>query len=409
MKLLKNLLVRIAIAIVIGLLVGLIAPEWLSRVFATFSSLFSGFLGFAIPLIIIGLIIPAIAEFGLGAGKWLGITAGIAYTSTILAGLYAMAAGFLTFPFLLPKDGLGETADPEAAGFEPFFSVEIPPVFGVMTALVVAFVMGLGITALKTRVLREAFMELREVINLVISTVIVPLLPVYIFTIFATMTADGTVGTIIMDMLPIVVLAFVLTALMLVAQYTVAGAIAGRNPIKALAAMLPAYATALGTSSSAATIPVTVRSAQNAGVSKPVASFVVPLCATIHLAGSTVKITLFALAIMWSTGMEISVAALIGFVFLLGIAMIAAPGVPGGAIVTAAALLQSNLGFDEAQVGLMIAIYVAIDSFGTATNVTGDGAIAMIVDRFSKDDFQDGGTAAENSSGGAPSATAASA
>ncbi|MDO5645273.1 MAG: dicarboxylate/amino acid:cation symporter [Dermabacter sp.] len=382
-KALNSLLGYIVIAIVLGILVGYVSPDWLSRIFSTFSSLFASFLTFIIPLIIIGLITPAIAEFGKGAGKWLGITALIAYSSTVLAGLYAIAAGYLTFPWLLGGDStLEDVADPSAS-FEPFFTLEIPPVFSVMTALIVSFVVGLGIISVRATTISSAFVELRGIVNVVISRVIVPLLPPYIFCIFANMTSAGAIGKIIVQMLGIVILAFVLTVLMLIAQYTVAGLVAGRNPFSMLVKMLPAYATALGTSSSAATIPVTVRSAEAAGVSKPVAAFVIPLCATIHLAGSTVKIVLFGFAILWATGGDIQLSALIGFVLLLGIAMIAAPGVPGGAIVTASALLQEQLGFTEAQVGLMVATYVALDSFGTATNVTGDGAIATIVDKLS--------------------------
>lgn len=163
----------------------------------------------------------------------------------------------------------------------------------------------------------------------------------------------------------------------------VASAIAGRNPLTSLRTMLPAYATALGTSSSAATIPVTLRQAIAMGVRKPIASFVIPLCATIHLAGSTVKIVSFSLAVMFLAGVQVNIPVFVGFIFMLGITMVAAPGVPGGAIVTAAGLLSSMLGFTEPQVALMIATYIAIDSFGTATNVTGDGAIAMIVAKIS--------------------------
>lgn len=252
-----------------------------------------------------------------------------------------------------------------------------------MTALITSFVFGLSAVAVKAKTITTSFIELRAIVNLVISKVIVPLLPPYIFCVFATMTAGGAVGEVILQMLAIVLLAFVLTVIMLLAQYIVAGAIAGKNPFRLLGKMLPAYATALGTSSSAATIPVTVRSAEAAGISKSVANFVIPLCATIHLSGSTVKIVITAFAIMWATSADISLAALIGFVFLLGIAMVAAPGVPGGAIVTASALLIEQLGFTEAQVALMVAVYIAIDSFGTATNVTGNGAIAAIIDKFS--------------------------
>ncbi|MDU1123517.1 MAG: cation:dicarboxylase symporter family transporter, partial [Dermabacter sp.] len=265
----------------------------------------------------------------------------------------------------------------------PYFEVAMDPIFGVMTALITSFVIGLGIVAVRATTIHEGFLELRKIVNTTISKIIVPLLPLYIFAIFENMTAKKEVFDIIMKMLPIVVLAFVLTAIMLVLQFTAAGVAKHRNPFVMLGKMLPAYATALGTSSSAATIPVTTRCAEDAGVSKPVANFVIPLCATIHLSGSTVKITLFAFAILWTTHGDYSFASLLGFVAMLGVSMIAAPGVPGGAIVTASALLAEQLGFSEAQVGLMVALYVALDSFGTATNITGDGAIAAIVDRLS--------------------------
>lgn len=382
-KVLNSLLTKIVIAIVLGILVGLVAPDWLSRGTATFSKLFGNFLSFIIPLIIIGLITPAISEFGKGAGKWLGVTAALAYASTLVAGIYTIAAGYLTFPTLLGSGTqLGGVAEPETS-FEPYFEVAMDPIFGVMTALITSFVIGLGIVAVRAKTIHQGFLELREIVNTTISKIIVPLLPLYIFAIFENMTAKHEVFDIVMKMLPIVVLAFVLTAIMLVLQFTAAGVAKRKNPFVMLGKMLPAYATALGTSSSAATIPVTTRCAEDAGVSKPVANFVIPLCATIHLSGSTVKITLFAFAILWTTHGDYSFASLLGFVAMLGVSMIAAPGVPGGAIVTASALLAEQLAFSEAQVGLMVALYVALDSFGTATNITGDGAIAAIVDRLS--------------------------
>ena len=382
-KVLNSLLMKIAIAIVLGILVGLVAPDWFSRGAATFSKLFGNFLSFIIPLIIIGLITPAISEFGKGAGKWLGVTAGLAYMSTLIAGTYAIAAGYLAFPVLLgDSTKLGGVSEPKTS-FEPFFEIAMDPIFGVMTALITSFVIGLGIVAVRATTIHEGFLELRKIVNATISKIIVPLLPLYIFAIFENMTAKKEVWDIIVKMLPIVVLAFVLTALMLVLQFTAAGVAKRKNPFVMLGKMLPAYATALGTSSSAATIPVTTRCAEDAGISKSVSNFVIPLCATIHLSGSTVKITLFAFAILWTTHGDYSFASLLGFVAMLGVSMIAAPGVPGGAIVTASALLAEQLAFNESQVGLMVALYVALDSFGTATNVTGDGAIAAVVDRLS--------------------------
>ncbi|GGK56046.1 sodium:proton antiporter [Ornithinimicrobium pekingense] len=378
-----GLLLRIVLAILLGIVLGLFLPEAVVRVFVTFNGLFGNFLSFIIPLIIVGLITPAISELGKGAGKWLGITAAIAYGSTIFAGLMAFLVCMLVLPRMLTEGSYDEVSNPEEALLTPYFTVEMPPVFGVMTALLVAFVVGIGLTLLRTDTLHKGFVELRSVVEMVISAVIIPFLPLYVFGIFLNMTRAGQVWDVVTTFAGVILLVFALTLGLLLLQYTVAGAITGRNPLRALRTMLPAYATALGTSSSAATIPVTLRQAVEAGVSRPVASFVVPLCATIHLAGSTTKIVSFSLAVMLLSGIEINVGIFIGFIFMLGITMVAAPGVPGGAIVTAAGLLTSMLGFTEPQVGLMIATYIAIDSFGTATNVTGDGAIAMVVDKLS--------------------------
>ncbi|MGO0576726.1 dicarboxylate/amino acid:cation symporter [Ornithinimicrobium panacihumi] len=382
-----GLLPRIGIAILLGILVGLWSPDWLVRVFATFNGLFGNFLSFIIPPLILGLITPAIAELGRGAGKWLGITAAIAYASTLFGGVMAFLVCMAIFPRMLRPGSLDEVGNPEDALLSPFFTVEIPPPFSVMTALILSFVIGIALTLMPKGVLQQGFVEFRTVIEKVITGVIIPLLPVYIFGIFLNMTSGGQVFEVIATFIGVILLVFALTVLLLLVQFTVAGVIAGKNPLTALKTMLPAYVTALGTSSSAATIPVTLRQAIAAGVRRPIASFVVPLCATIHLGGSTVKIVSFSLAVMFLSGVPVNIPLFIGFIFMLGITMVAAPGVPGGAIVTAAGLLSSMLGFTEPQVALMIATYIAIDSFGTATNVTGDGAIAMIVDRLSGDDF----------------------
>ncbi|QIK72687.1 dicarboxylate/amino acid:cation symporter [Propioniciclava coleopterorum] len=380
-----GLLPRILIALALGIVCGLFFPPALARVFVTFNGLFGNFLTFIIPLIIVALITPAISELGRGAGRWLGITAAIAYASTLFAGLLALVVGGAVFPLILdPTNAPGSLGNPEDALLAPYFTVEMAPVFGVMTALVLSFVVGLGMTFVPSATMQRGFVELRAIVEKVISGVILPLLPLYIFGIFLNMTVAGQVWSIIVTFVAVIALVFALTVVVLLVQFGIAGAVARRNPLRALATMLPAYATALGTSSSAATIPVTLRQAIKAGVNPPVASFVIPLCATIHLAGSTVKITAFSVAIMVLSGMPIDPLTMVGFVCMLGIAMVAAPGVPGGAIMTAAGLLSSMLGFNEAQVGLMIATYIAIDSFGTATNVTGDGAIALIVDRLSK-------------------------
>ncbi|MDN6328313.1 MAG: dicarboxylate/amino acid:cation symporter [Dermabacteraceae bacterium] len=379
-----GLLSRILLAIVLGILLGLVMPEAIARVFTTFNGVFSGFLGFLIPLIIVGLVTPAIAELGHGAGKMLAATAGIAYLSTALCGMFALAFSLLLLPRMLGDARIDTLANPADSSIAPYFELQIPPVFEVMTALVLAFCLGIGLTLVTKGALQESFVQLRTIIVRIIEAIIIPLLPLYIFGMFLGLTMNGQIWTVIGTFLTVILLVLAMTVVVLLAQYAVAGWAMGRNPLRMLWTMLPAYATALGTSSSAATIPVTTACAKRNGVPDAIADFVVPLCATIHLSGSTLKITTFAVAIMIVTGMPLNVGALVGFVLMLGVVMIAAPGVPGGAIMAAAGVLTSILGFGEAAVGLMIAAYIAIDSFGTATNVTGDGAIAALMTRFSK-------------------------
>ncbi|AKK04324.1 dicarboxylate/amino acid:cation symporter [Corynebacterium epidermidicanis] len=383
MKLTQSLLFRVIVAIILGIICSLFFPAPLARVFVTFNGLFGNFLGFFVPVLIFALITPAIASLGKGAGKWLGVTTGIAYVSTILSGLLAFGTAKLLYPHIL-QHGTPQAADIDAGALAPYFEVEMPAPMEVMAALLLAFTVGLGMTAVKSDTLYDAADQLRNVIMRVIEVFVIPLLPVFIFGIFLSMGMNGNLVETLTSFGTVLLLATAMTWVVLILQFLCAGVIAGRNPFVALRNMLPAYGTALGTSSSAATIPVTYKSALKNGVSESVAGFVIPLCATIHLSGSMMKITLFALSILFMSDMDISVGKVMGFIFLLGIMMIAAPGVPGGAIMAAVGLLQSSLGFDDSQVALMIAAYIAIDSFGTACNVTGDGAIAMMVNKFAR-------------------------
>ena len=383
-----GILVWVLAAIALSLALGAIRiggepflPQAVGRVFATFSALFSQFLTFAIPLIIIGLVTPAIADLGRGAGRWLGITTAIAYASTLFSGFLTYVVCAALFPRLLASTSLSGVEEPGSA-LETYFSIEMPAAVPVMTALLLSFVVGIGLSLIPRGVLRKGFIEFRAIITRLIERIIIPLLPLHIFGIFLNLTYTGEAWSVMRTLLRVVVVVLVLEVVILGVQYVVAGIIGGRNPVRALATMMPAYLTALGTSSSAATIPVTLAQTRRNGVSDAVASFTIPLCATIHLAGSTSKIFSFAFAIVLTQGLSVSTAQWVGFIFMLGITMVAAPGVPGGAIMAATGLLSSMLGFDDAQVALMIATYIAMDSFGTATNVTGDGAIAIVVDRL---------------------------
>lgn len=385
MKLSKiPLLLRIAIAIVLGVLLGQISPLWFAQLFATFNGLFSNFLSFIIPLIILGLVAPAIGELGKGAGRLLVLTAIIAYASTLFSGFFTYLSCQSIFPHILSSNvDLNIAQNIDEADVTPFFTISMPPIMEVMSALILSFCLGLGLSFIKGNTLMNAFIDFRDIIGMIISAVIIPLLPIYIFGMFLSISISGQAYVVIGLFFKVILVIFVLHILLLLIQFVLAGAISKRNPLRALKNMLPAYATALGTSSSAATIPITLECTLRNRVNPNIASFVVPLCATIHLAGSTMKIVGFSMAIMYFFNMPIDFMTFVGFIFMIGIAMVAAPGVPGGAIMAAVAVIQSSLGFNEQMIGLMITLYIAVDSFGTACNVTGDGAIALIVNRIS--------------------------
>lgn len=377
------LLVLIIIAIALGIGAGYIFPDWLTRVFVTFNAIFSQFLGFIIPLLIVGLVAPAIIEIGGKAGKMLLFTVALAYVMTILSGLFSYFTSTTFFPSLINVDQY-LAAEAGAKEFEPYFTIEMAPLMTVTSALVLAFVLGLCVArfAADRTALRSVLCDFRDVIVMVIKSVIIPLLPIYIFGIFLNMTGSGQVGSILLTFIKVIGVIFVMHIVLLIAQYIIGGAIGGKNPFRCLATMLPAYFTALGTSSSAATIPVTLRQTKAMGVDPAVADFTIPLCATIHMSGSTLKIVACSLALMIAQGYHYDFSMYMGFIAMLAITIVAAPGVPGGAIMASLGLLSSMLGFSEADNALMIALYIAMDSFGTACNVTGDGALSLIVNRF---------------------------
>lgn len=376
-----GLLPRIIAAIALGIAAGSFIPGELVRAFVTFNGLFSEFLGFIIPLIIVGLVTPAIADIGKEAGKMLVVTTLVAYGATLFSGFLSYFTGIIVFPSMITPGASIEQIS-EAHDIVPFFTVAIPPVMNVMTSLVLAFTLGLGIAHLTSDALKNVCNDFKGIIVKTIQAVILPLLPVYIFGIFLNMTHSGQVMNVLAVFLKIIGVIFLLHIFLLVFQYSVAALFVRRNPFRLLERMLPAYFTALGTQSSAATIPVTLRQTVKNGVSEEIAGFVIPLCATIHLSGSTLKIVACALALMMMQGMPFDFPMFAGFIFMLGITMVAAPGVPGGAIMASLGILSSMLGFGESEQALMIALYIAMDSFGTACNVTGDGSIALIIDKF---------------------------
>ncbi len=376
------LLLAVVFAIIAGIIGGLYLPDGIVRLFITFNSLFSAFLGFIVPLIILGLIAPGIAELGSKAGKLLLITVALAYAFTLFSGFFTYFVCKASFHFVLGSITMTEFA--EAASLKPYFTLDLPPIMGVISALVFAFILGLGIASCEGNTLKKIMEEFKDITYKTIDKVIIPLLPLFICGIFMDITVSGQVIGILSVFVKLVAVIFLITIVMLLIQFIIAWIVSGANPFISLKNMMPAYVTALGTQSSAATIPVTLRQTLKNGVAENVASFVIPLCATIHLSGSTMKIVACSLAIMMISGMPFDLYMYAGFITMLGVSMVAAPGVPGGAIMAALGVLSGILGFDEKAIALMIALYIAMDSFGTACNVTGDGAIALIINKIYK-------------------------
>lgn len=376
-----GLLPKIIIAIVCGVVFGMFLPGEVVRVFLTFNGIFSQFLGFLIPLLILGLVAPAISDIGQGAGKMLLATTALAYFATVTSGLLSYAVSELTFPSLIDTQTTAASLSTTEA-MAPFFTVEIPAPMNVMTALVLAFTLGLTTATMQSVALKNVMKDFMQVIIKTINVAIIPLLPIYIFGIFLNMAYTGDAARVLTVFVKIIGVIFVMHIFLLIFQYCVAGAFVGKNPFRLLGRMLPAYFTALGTQSSAATIPVTLRQTIANGVNKSIAGFVIPLCATIHMSGSVMKIVACAIALMMMQHISYDFVTVIGFILMLAISIVAAPGVPGGAIMASLGVLASILGFTEADQALMIALYIAMDSFGTACNVTGDGSLALLIDKW---------------------------
>ena len=378
-----GLLPRLIIAIVLGIILGLFGPAVIVRILITFNGLFGNFLNFVIPLIIMGFVIPGIADLGSEAGKTLAITAGIAYLSTITFGTATYFTGSAVLPHFIDPCTMNFNPDQNTGKvLEPFFTSPMDPIFSVTTALIMSFILGVGIAAVKGEFLKKAVHEFSDIITKLISNIVIPLLPIHIAGIFANMAYQGTVAKVLSVFSKVFIMVIILHWLTILIQYSIASSAGGGSPFKKIKTIFPAYMTAIGTQSSAATIPVTLRQTYKMGVNKGIADFVIPLCATIHLSGSTITLTSCSMAILMLQGADVTLHHMFPFILMLGVTMVAAPGVPGGAVMAALGILQSMLGFTEPMTALIIALYVAQDSFGTACNISGDAAIACLVNKI---------------------------
>ena len=380
-----KLILKLLLGISGGLLIGLLAPEALVRLLVTIQTIIGALIVFLIPLIILFFITHGISSLPHSSGKLLGLTIAMAYLSTIIATLIACSIALLVLPDLL--SGVDpDFVNVEAQEILPFIEFRVEPVMDVITALLMAFLFGIGIQltsfSVNTTALKDIVEQGKLIVEFAIRKIVIPLLPFYIAGIFTELAVSGTAFVYLFTFAKVLVLVIVLHWLWILVLYAIAATVSGRNMFSLIKIMLPAYVTAIGTMSSAATIPVTLRQAQQNKISEPTREFVIPLCASIHLSGSSITIITCAVAVMLLTPSlpTPGLLMLIPFILTLGVITIAAPGVPGGTILAALGILASILGFDEATLALMIALFLAQDSFGTACNILGDGAIAVIVD-----------------------------
>ena len=380
-KIKLSLFVKVLIAIVTGALLGLIAPEVLVRIFKTFNVLFAQLLKFIVPLLVLGLVTPAIANVGRGAGKMLLFVIGIAYLSTICAGFFSHLCASNLFPFYLTEGELSAEAI-SAKEFAPYFDLKIPPVCDIMTALVLSFMLGVGIIFTNSIKLKGAFDEFGAIIKLTIEKAIIPFLPFYIFTMICEMSARGVISVVLGTGAKVILTGVVLSIIWLVIQYCIAGAVAGKNPFKCLWNMVPAYLTAFSICSSSAVIPVTSSCAKKNGLDDSIVDFTIPLCSTVHMCGSTIKLAVSSIAVAYIFGEPLPFIVYLHFVLMQGIAAVAAPGVMGGVLMASVGLLESIMGFSPEQTALVMTLYLALDGYGPACNVTGDGAIALVVNKI---------------------------
>ncbi|MEI0603064.1 cation:dicarboxylase symporter family transporter [Brachyspira alvinipulli] len=379
-----GLLPRIIIGIILGILVGMFLPGPIVRIFVTISSIFSLFLNFIIPLMIVAFIGYGIANLTEGATKLIGLTVAISYGSTLLAGSIAFFVASNLFPTLLGASALSSVKI--ESGLESYFTIPLKPLFDVTSAVVFAFILGIGITMLRPKKQGEELFSIvrdaEEVIQAVLKNIIIPILPLHILGTFANLAYAGSIQHILIIFGKVFAVVITLHILYITALFIISGVIAKKSPIMLIKNQIPPYFTAVGTQSSAATIPVSLIAAERNGVSEQIRKFVIPLCATIHLAGSMITLTCCSTAVILILGQNPTYSSILPFILMLGIAMVAAPGAPGGAVMSALPFFYMIGITGEELQGLMIALYLTQDSFGTAANVSGDNAIAVFVDWF---------------------------
>lgn len=385
-----SLIWAVVAMIALGIIFGTFVPLWFVRIFTTFNAIFSSLLSFTVPLLILALVTVAIADTGKGAGKMLAITVALAYVSTVLAGMFTYGVSDIVFPKIVTmKAGGAMEGVVPAEELAPYFTFSFPPIMDTMSALLLSFMLGLAILKFNMPVIKGLVTELKDVVMMIITKLVLPLLPLYIFGMFMKMQVSGEMKMVTQVYLKVIIVMVILFAVVLLAQYVIAGLISHKNPFKLLRAMIPALITALASSSSAATLPVTLRCAEKMGARKNVVDFVIPMCANIHLSGAAVRTVAITVATMLMYGVPYTTTQYLGFIMIFSITVLAAPGIPGGVIMAAVGMIEMMLHFNPDMIAITVTLSIALDSLGTAVNVCGDGALMMIVNTWTEEKGSD--------------------
>ncbi len=384
-KMKDSLIIKLILGVIAGLVIGLFCNESVIGVIQSIKFVLGQLINFTVPLIILGFIAPAITKMKSNASKMLGVMLLLAYTSSVGAAFFSMIAGYT----LIPKLNIVSTVEGLRELPEMIFKVEIPPVFSVMSALVLALFLGLAVVWTKSENFERLLDEFNNIMLKLVYAIIIPILPFFIASTFATLAYEGGITKQLPVFLKVVVIVLIGHFIWLTVLYSIGGAVSGKNPFSLLKFYGRAYLTAVGTMSSAATLPVALSCAKKSQVlDDDIANFAIPLGSTVHLCGSVLTEVFFVMTVSQVLyGQLPALGTMVLFIILLGIFAVGAPGVPGGTVMASLGIIISVLGFDDSGVALMLTIFALQDSFGTACNVVGDGALALMLNGIFKKDL----------------------
>ncbi|WP_158962430.1 dicarboxylate/amino acid:cation symporter [Myroides fluvii] len=387
-KIVNNTIFRLLLGVIIGLLLGGYLNDALLQIILSTRHILGQVILFLVPLIILGFVVSSITKLDKDSIKIISFSVLIAYLSSIGAGFFSSILGYE----LIPRLEIANTANDLREIPAMLFKLDIPPVFGVMTSLTLALMIGIGILWTDARPLERAFDQFKAIVLLLVNRILIPILPFYIMSNFALLSYEGSIQSQLPVFLTVILIVLVAHFVWLAVLYAIAGIYSRKNPWEILKHYGPAYLTAVGTMSSAATLGVALHAANQSKVLHPsITNFTIPFFSNIHLCGSVLTEVFFVMTVsLVLYGTLPDFGTMILFILLLGIFAIGAPGVPGGTVMASLGIITSVLGFDDAGIALTLTIFALQDSFGTACNITGDGALSLLVTKFSEGNEQTG-------------------